>query len=354
MVYLKKCAKTLLFKAHDIRLGSWDEADAMFEIGLLGNVLILLVALAILDKSSDLTIDNAIKVAEITGLRKTTVGFLLIAFSTSLPELSVSVFSAIDPERFLGVAIGNVFGANIANTCLILGICLLILALKNQSVKYQLEGLEFEGARDLYFGLFIASLIPLALIYVGYASRMVGAFLIALFIFHNIQLFRHRKGEKSSGSDSKEPATKYTLLALLGVAGVVGSSRFIVESASYIALQLGVPEVVIGATIVSFGTTLPELVTSVDATKKGHIELALGNVVGSGFVNITIILGIALFCGPFRVNIGSFSNLVMFSIMANLILWYFLVNERISWRESAILLFMYALFIVTSFGIYKI
>lgn len=325
----------------------------MFEIGLLGNVLILLVALAILDKSSDLTIDNAIKVAEMTGLGKTTIGFLLVAFSTSLPELSVSVFSAIDPEM-LGVAIGNVLGSNIVNVCLILGICLLILTLKNHGAKYQFEGLEFEEARDLYFGLFIASLIPLALIYVGYASRMVGAFLIALFIFHNIQLFRHRKGEKSSGSDSKESATKYTLLALLGVAGVVGSSYFIVESASYIALQLGVPQVVIGATIVAFGTSLPELVTSVDATKKGHIELALGNVVGSGFVNITLILGMALFCGPFRVNISSFSNLVMFSIMANLILWYFLVNERISWRESAILLFMYALFIVTSFGIYKI
>lgn len=325
----------------------------MLEIGLLGNVLILLVAMVILDKSSDLTIDNAVKVAEITGLGKTTIGFLLIAFSTSLPELSVSVFSAIDPET-LGVAIGNVLGSNIVNVCLILGVCLLILVLKNHGAKHQFEGLEVEEARDLYFGLFIASLIPLALIYVGYASRMVGAFLIALFIFHNIQLFRHRKGEKPSGSGSKEAATKYTLLALLGVAGVVGSSYFIVESASYIALQLGIPEVIIGATIVAFGTSLPELVTSVDATKKGHIELALGNIIGSGFVNITLILGMALFCGPFRVNIGSFSNLVMFSIMANLILWYFLVNERIGWREGAILLFMYALFIVTSFGIYKI
>lgn len=325
----------------------------MFEIGLLGNALILLVALAILDKSSDLTIDNAIKVAEVTGLGKTTIGFLLVAFSTSLPELSVSVFSAIDPEK-LGVAIGNVLGSNIVNVCLILGICFLILTLKNHGEKYQFEGLEVEEARDLYFGLFIASLIPLVLIYVGYASRMVGAFLVALFIFHNIQLFRHRRSEKARGSNSKEAATRYTSLALLGVAGVVGSSYFIIESASYIALYMGIPEVVIGATIVAFGTSLPELVTSIDATKKGHIELALGNVIGSGFVNITLILGMALFFGPFRVNISSFSNLVMFSIMANLILWYFLVNERVSWRESAILLFMYALFIVTSFGIYKI
>jgi cation:H+ antiporter len=325
----------------------------MFELGLLGNALILLVALIILDKSSDLTINNSVKVAEITGLGKTTVGFLLVAFSTSLPELSVSIFSAVDPET-LGVAIGNVLGSNIVNVCLILGLCFLILSVKNHDVKNKFEGLRIDEVRDLYFGLFIASLIPLALIYIGYASRMVGAFLIALFIFHNIQLFRHRKSEQDSGSESKKDAARYALLALLGVAGVVGSSYFIIESASYIASELGVPKIVIGATIVAFGTSLPELATSIDATKKGHIELALGNIVGSGFVNITLILGVALFCGPFRVNISSFSNLVMFSIMANLILWYFLVNERVSWRESAILLFMYTLFIVTSFGIYKI
>jgi cation:H+ antiporter len=325
----------------------------MFELGLLGNALILLVALIILDKSSDLTINNSVKVAEITGLGKTTVGFLLVAFSTSLPELSVSIFSAVDPET-LGVAIGNVLGSNIVNVCLILGLCFLILSVKNHDVKNKFEGLRIDEVRDLYFGLFIASLIPLALIYIGHASRIVGAFLIALFIFHNIQLFRHRKSERDSGSEGKKDATRYALLALLGVAGVVGSSYFIIESASYIASELGVPKIVIGATIVAFGTSLPELATSIDATKKGHIELALGNIVGSGFVNITLILGVALFCGPFRVNINSFSNLVMFSIMANLILWYFLVNERVSWRESAILLFMYTLFIVTSFGIYKI
>ncbi|MEM2961297.1 MAG: hypothetical protein QXU67_06795 [Candidatus Bathyarchaeia archaeon] len=108
-----------------------------------------------------------------------------------------------------------------------------------------------------------------------------------------------------------------------------------------------------GATIVAFGTSLPELVTSIDATRKGRIELALGNITGSGFINITLILGVALLGGQFRVVMSSFSNLVSFSIMANLILWYFLSSQRRGWKEGTILLFTYILFIATSFGTYQ-
>jgi len=328
--------------------------EAVFEsLGLIGDALILLVGILALDKSSDLTIDNSVKVAEITGLGKTTIGFLLIAFSTSLPELSVSIFSVVDPEA-IGVAIGNVLGSNIANVCLILGLCLLIVSLKSNAGKYHFSSVTTEEIRNLYFGLFIASLIPLALIYIGYASNIIGAILITIFIFHNIQTIRSGKNREAYVSrKGGGAAKKYTLLVLLGVAGVVASAYFIVESASYIAEELGVPRVVIGATIVAFGTSLPELVTSVDATRKGHIELALGNIIGSGFVNITLILGVALLGGSFRVVMGAYSNLVIFSIMANLLLWYFLSGERMGWREGLILLFVYALFITTSFGAYQ-
>jgi len=324
--------------------------ESFFEgLGLIGNAITLLIGMMILDKSSDLAIDNSVKVAEITGLGKTTIGFLLIAFSTSLPELSVSIFSAINPET-LGVAIGNVLGSNIVNVCLILGLCFLILSFKNRSGTYYFSNRASEEVRDLYFGLFIASLIPAALIYIGYASRIIGVVLVTIFIFYNIQIIRFKRGREAYNISKKGKAAKYILLALIGVAGVIASAYFIVESASYIAEELSVPRVVIGATIIAFGTSLPELVTSINATRKGHIELALGNIIGSGFVNITLILGVALIGGSFRVNMAAYSSLVMFSIMANLLLWYFLSGEKIGWRESAILLFMYALFIFTSFG----
>lgn len=327
--------------------------EAVFEsIGLIGNAIILLVGMLILDKSSDLAIDNSVKVAEITGLGKTTIGFLLIASFTTLPELSVSIFSVANPET-IGIAIGNVLGSNIVNICLILGLCFLISSLKNQRGTYHLSGVTTEEVKNLYFGLFIASLIPLVLIYIGYASSIIGAMLITIFIFHNIQVIRSKRGREVYDSSGEEKAAKYIMLTIIGAIGVVASAYFIVESASYIAEELGVPSVIIGATLVAFGTSLPELVNGINATRKGYIELALGNIVGSGFVNITLILGVALIGGPFRVDIAAYSSLVIFSIMANLLLWYFLSSERIGWRESLILLFMYALFIATSFGTHR-
>ncbi|MEM3715997.1 MAG: sodium:calcium antiporter [Candidatus Bathyarchaeia archaeon] len=324
--------------------------EAVFEsLGLIGNAIILLVGMLTLDKSSDLAIDNSVEIAKITGLGKTTIGFLLIASFTTLPELSVSIFSTMDPEA-IGIAIGNVLGSNIVNVCLILGLCFLILSLKSQGRIYRFSNKTSEEVRDLYFGLFIASLIPLALIYIGYASSIIGAILITIFVFHNIQMIRSKRNKEVYSLSEKGKVTRYVLLTLLGVIGVVASAYFIVESASYIAEALGVPRVVIGATIVAFGTSLPELANGINATRKGHIELVLGNIVGSGFMNITLILGVALMGGPFRVNMAAYSSLVMFSIMANLLLWYFLSGERISWREGIILLFMYTLFIIASFG----
>ena len=125
------------------------------------------------------------------------------------------------------------------------------------------------------------------------------------------------------------------------------------DSASYIAGVLGIPPVVIGATIIAFGTSLPELATSVDSVEKGHMDLALGNIIGSCFINITCILGVALIGSPLAVNMAAFSHLVMFSLITNLLLWYFLSSERISWREGAILLFMYFIFLVTSYSGYQ-
>jgi cation:H+ antiporter len=320
------------------------------EAGLPGNVALLFVSLLTLSKSSDLTIDNSVKVADITGLGKTTIGFLLVAFSTSLPELSVSVISAIGQEN-IGVAIGNVLGSNIVNICLILGICFLLISFKNSGKLVLPSSLEREDAQSLYFGLFIASIIPLTLVYIGYASRFIGIILLILFIYNTVQLSmkgtkKATKNEEGVASEDKKKLNRILTWTFLGTIGVVVSSYFIVNSASYIAISFGIPRVVIGATIVAFGTSIPELVTSTDATKKGHLDLALGNIVGSGFINITCILGVALAGSPLNVNMTAFSDLIMFSIISNLFLWYFLTNQKASWREGVVLLFMYSLFLV--------
>jgi cation:H+ antiporter len=142
---------------------------------------------------------------------------------------------------------------------------------------------------------------------------------------------------------------RYLGLALAGASVVIATAFFIVESSSFIAESVGIPRLIIGATIVAFGTSIPEFATAVSSARRGHFDLALGNIVGSGFVNITLILGVALIASPLTVNITAFTNLAMFSLIINLFLWYFLGSERISWREGVLLLSLYVVFLVTSF-----
>ncbi|MEM0314299.1 MAG: sodium:calcium antiporter, partial [Candidatus Bathyarchaeia archaeon] len=317
------------------------------EWGLLGNTVILLVSLFILDRASDLMVDNAVKVAGISGLGKTTVGFLLIAMSTTLPELSVSVFASIDGKG-IGVAIGNALGSNVVNSGLILGIAFLIASLRSPKDVKDPNTVAKEELGTLHFGLFIASVIPLVLLFIGEVSRIIGLVLIGIFILHVYRLSRTKRmsGEWIDWKNRKRLRV-YALLVFIGAIMVVASARLLVDSVVNIAASLGVPGVVIGATIVAFGTSLPEFVHSVKSSRRGHLDLAMGNIVGSNFIDTTLILGVALVGSPFSVEMNHFRNLVIFSLAANLLLWYFILSERISWKTGVILFIVYILFLAT-------
>jgi len=318
--------------------------------GLLLNIIILIAALLVLTKSSHITITNAVKVSNATGFGKTTIGFLLIAFATSLPELVVSVFAALG-QGAVGVAVGNVLGSNIANVCLILGVCILIATLKNVRGTNFTILITKEEVGSLYFGLFMASIIPLGLLYLKEASSYIGVVLLMIFIFNTYQLSRERTSSKEDVSEKECAKVLPCLLwTLIGIIGVIVCAYFLVDSASYVALALGVPPLVIGATVVAFGTSIPELATSVEATRQGHLNLAFGNIIGSGFINLTCILGVTLISSPFNVNISAFSDLVIFSLISNLLLWYFISNDRIGWREGVMLVFLYITFLFVSFS----
>ncbi|HEX9861754.1 MAG TPA: sodium:calcium antiporter [Candidatus Bathyarchaeia archaeon] len=323
------------------------------EIGMLGSALVLLAALLAIVKSSDVVVTNAVKISGATGFGKTTIGFLIVAFSTTLPELFVSVFSAADPET-IGVALGNALGSNVTNIALVLGICFLILTMKKSRSTQLSTGTTKEEIKRLHFGLFVASIVPLTLLYIGYASQFVGVILFGIFAFNLYMLSKVRDNKNGNHTElEKSQLKRCALLFAGGAAGVVACAYFIVNSASFIAEGLGVPSVVIGATIVAFGTSVPELANSLTSTRKGHLDLALGNIVGAGFINMTLILGVALIASPLRVEVAAFTNVAIFSLIVTLFLWYFLSNEKITWREGALLIMLYAVFLVTSFGGYN-
>jgi len=319
-------------------------------------LILLIVSLIVLDQCSHLTITNAIKVSGITGLGKTTVGFILLAFSTSLPELSVAFIASVGGDA--AISAGNVIGSNIVNICLIIGLAALLVALRRPKAASVIPSFAKEELGSLYFGLFVASIIPLSLVYLVGANWLVGLILILVFVLYTYQLMKIRIPIEEGEGVSEEMRRKlrlYVALTFLGVIGVVISAYFIVESAVTIAESAGVPKTLIGATIIAFGTSLPEFSLDVRAFLKGHSSLAFGDIVGSCFVNITLILGItllvpALVGAPLTMNMLVFLDVVVFSLIANLFLWYFLSMGRLGWREGAILLFIYLLFLATSLG----
>ena len=324
------------------------------QFGQLGNALILLVSLVVLDRAIDLTITNVVKIANTTGYGKTTIGFILVAFCTSLPALFVSVFSAIE-EANIGVAIGNALGSTIVNICLILGICLILVALRGSGNAKFLPPVAKEEVGSLYFGLFMGSIIPLTLIYIGNignVSRLIGVILLVIFALYTYQLSRVRTVKEVPSSQEGQKLSRYGLLMWIGIVVVVIISYLLVDTASYLAISVGISPLVIGGTIVAFGTSVPILMASLHAIRKEQPDLVLGNIVGTSFVNTTCILGATLVVSPLRVDMVAFPSLVVFSVIANLLLWYFLSSEKISWREGIVLLFMYFSFLIISFGGY--
>jgi cation:H+ antiporter len=328
------------------------------------NLIVIGVSFVVLNWASNLTITNAIKVSTITQLGKTAVGFSLIAFSTSLPELVVAFIAAVTGGAALSV--GNVLGSNIFNISVIVGLAVLLLYLRQPRKAQDPNGsnginvipsFAKSELSSIEFGLFISSIVPMILIYIATATWVVGVVLLFIFVGYMYKLSTLRmpleNGEVTQ--EEKKKLRRYVYLTILGAFGVVVSANFLVNSAIGIAQSAGIPESVIGATVVAFGTSLPELTVSLKSILKGHPGLAFGNIVGSSFVNITLILGITFFVpdvigSPVTMNMSVLQNLVVFSIITNLFFWYFISREKIGWREGAIFLFLYIFFVVTTVG----
>ena len=332
--------------------------------GFVIDVLVIAVSFVVLNWASNLAINNAVKIATVTHLGKTAVGFSMLAFSTSLPELTVAFVAAFSGSAALSV--GNVLGSNIVNISFIIGLATILLYLKSRRKHNGLnssDGINVTSTfakselGSIHFGLFISSIIPLILVYIRAATWIVGIVLISIFIVYMYQLSKVRIPSEN-GVATKEEKTKlkrYALLTIAGALGVVGSAYFLVESAVGIAQAVGIPQTVIGATIIAFGTSLPELTLDLKSFLKGHFGLAFGDIIGSSFVNITLILGVTLFVpalvgSPVSMNMDVFQNLIVFSIITNLFFWYFLSRERIGWKEGAVFLFIYGLFLATTVG----
>jgi len=302
--------------------------------------LILFISLVVLAKSSDFAIGNSVKLSRIIKLKEITIGFLILSLATNLPEMSIAGASLISGE--IGITVGNLFGSNVAN----IGLVLAIIAIVK---PFKIAGKTFKEFSTL---LFYSSIIPLLLllINIGYATKMIGLGLVLLFTYFVYHAARERIYLKVE--EPKRFDYKTVILLCLSLSGVIVSSKFVVDSASRIADLLGIAETVIGATVISVATTVPELSLCISSARKNHLSLALGNIIGSSLTKITLLFGIVLILSTFAVDISTFSTILMFVLLSNILAWRFFETDRkIEKTEGLLLLLIYGIFLIATLGI---
>jgi len=310
------------------------------------SLLLLAIGLVLLGGSSGVVVSNLVAITEKRRLRKSVISFILVAFSTSLPELFVAM-NAIVVEN-MSVSLGDILGSNIVNISLVVGVCFIVFTLKNSRRKEM--AIRGKDMKQLTNGLILLSGTLLTLLYLQYLSNFIGILLLGVFFIYSFKLFRKRRedgNENNSGTYGR--IGKELLLVAVGITGVIIGARLTVTSAIDIATYFGVPASIIGATLVAFGTGMPEFVVDVKAAHTGHLDIAIGDIVGSCFMNSTLVLGLLLTFTPLEraVNIAVLSDLLLFSVVSNLILWYFLDNRKTGYREGVILLLLYIISLVS-------
>ncbi|MEM4252838.1 MAG: sodium:calcium antiporter [Candidatus Nitrosotenuis sp.] len=305
---------------------------------LIINLVLLGAFIAILVKSAIFAINSIVRFSKITGIGELAAGFVIVAVSTSAPEISVAVFST--HSNNIGITLGDIFGSNVTNIALISALFLLASPIKQ---------IEKKTVKSMLPLLLASSAIPLTLLLAQEGSKFVGIVLLTvfgLFIYHTIKSNPKNAQARETGS-----AARSLVLFCVGIALVIISAKVIVDSASSIAAATGIRQSVIGATIVAFGTSLPELTVDIIAVRKRHLDLALGDIVGSCITNITLVLGIVLVLSDISVNFGILSSLIGFSIVAPLALFLLLRTSKIRILHSALLFGIFAVFLMVLYEI---
>lgn len=302
------------------------------------NFFLLVAGFIILVKGADWFVEGASGIASRLGIPQLIIGLTIVAMGTSLPEAAVSITSALKGNA--GITVGNIVGSNIMNILIILGITAVITTVKVQK-------------STVYYEIPFVFLITILLMVFGATGNSIsfyeGVIFWILFIAFLIYLFQSARKNKDAEVQEEEivyPVWKCILMLAAGGVMVVVGSDFAVDGASGIASAFGMSDRLIGLTIVAFGTSLPELVTSVTAARKGKADIAVGNIVGSNIFNILFVIGTtALICNvPFE---SKFIIDSIFAVAACVILWLGTVKHKELRRGCGIVMLLtYAVYFV--------
>ena len=307
-------------------------------------VALLIIGFVLLIKGADWLVDGASSVASNFKVSKLLIGLTIVAFGTGAPELAVSFSSLINGST--DILVGNVIGSNIINVLLLIGIAAVIRPIKVQKDTV---------SKELPLLLLISTALIILLLDVNLAEAVINTFsradaiicllFFCIFLYYLFSLARKNKKEAKKVEKPKYKIGKSFLFVILGLVGVVGGSQLVVNSASIIATTIGISERIISLTIIALGTSLPELVTTVMAAKKGESDLLVGNIVGSNIFNICIVLALPVaFAGGITPNNFEVIDLTMLVISSVLLCFLARRDHKITRTDGFLMLSIFLLY----------
>lgn len=320
---------------------------------LLKAILILIIGFVLLIKGADFFVEGSSSVAKKFHVPAMIIGMTIVAMGTSLPECAVSVTASLTNNNSL--AVSNVIGSNIFNLMVVCGACALFtpLTIRQDTLK-----------KEFPLSIICAALL-LVLGYIGMVLGHVdGIIFLILFVGYLLWMIQSAKKARArvlkSPSDAELeeeaefveeninilPTWKSLIFIVGGMIAIKFGGDFVVDGASAIASGIGLSQTLIGLTIVAMGTSLPELVTSLIAAKKGEVDMALGNVIGSDIFNILFVLGIATAISPVSFLMENVIDIIMLILMSVIVLIFAWSKHLINRKEGIIMLLMYAAYMV--------
>ena len=309
----------------------------------------LIVGFVLLVKGADVFVDGSGGIAKFLKIPSIIIGLTIVAFGTSAPEAAVSIIAGINGSN--DIAVGNVVGSNMFNLLVVIGISAIIkpIVIQRQIVTKDSPFMLLATAAlvvmsyDVFFGNGSADVI-------SRNDALILLMFLGIFLYYVISsALRSRKESMETVSEDDEKP-KYSigiciLLTIVGLAGVIIGGQLVVDSAEKIALGFGMSETLVGLTIVAVGTSLPELVTSIVAARKGESDMAVGNVIGSNIFNILFVLPSSAVISPMNINSQSLTDLLILMAVSILAYFFCVTKKSVSRIEGAILAALYVAYL---------
>ncbi|MCI8663558.1 MAG: calcium/sodium antiporter [Hungatella sp.] len=301
----------------------------------------LIAGFVLLIKGADFFVEGSSSIAKLLRVPTIIIGLTIVAFGTSAPELAVSLSASVAENN--DIAVGNVIGSNIFNLLVVIGACSIVAPVAvDKKVLYG----------DYLFGIFVTVMMLALFIADRTLSRLDGCILLAVFGYFLFQMIRNTLASRALGGvlDGEDIKAQNPVKSVIfiggGLTAIVYGGDLVVDNATIIAASFGLSQTLIGLTVVAFGTSLPELVTSVVASKKGEDSLALGNVIGSNLFNILFVLAASAFISPMKVDVLSIFD-ALFLILSSCFVWYLgKTKMAVTRREGLCMLGLYAVYTV--------